>query len=66
MTTLRVPIPQDLPPALALALFELYQDLSHAVWEQYEVELLQLIMAESDPVPRAPQTFDFNDRDLPF
>ena len=66
MKTLLVPIPHDLPPALALALFELLQDLSHAVWEQYQVDLLELIRAESDPVPLATQMFDFNDRDLPF
>jgi len=65
MKTLLVPIPHDLSPALALALYELLQDLTHAVWEQYEVELLELVMAESDPVPLARQTFDFND-DLPF
>ena len=66
MKTLLVPIPHDLSPALALALYELLQDLTHAVWEQYEVDLLELIMAESDPVPLATQMFDFNDRDLPF
>ena len=66
MKALLVSIPQDLSPALALALFELHQELSHAVWEQYEVELLELIRAESDPVPLATQMFDFNDRDLPF
>lgn len=65
MKSLLVSIPHDLPPALALTLFELLQDLSHAVWEQYEVDLLEFIMAESDPVPPDRQTFDFND-DLPF
>ena len=65
MKTFPVPIPDDLPPALALALFELLQDLTHALWDQYETELIELIMAERDPVPPAQQTLDFND-DLPF
>jgi hypothetical protein len=60
-----VPIPDNLPPALALALFELLQDLSHALWDQYETDLIELIMAEPDQVPPAQQTLDFND-ELPF
>lgn len=65
MKTSSIPIPENLPPALALALCELLQDLSHALWDQYETELIELIKAESDPVPPAQQTFDFND-ELPF
>ena len=65
MKTLLVPFPDNLPPALALSFFDLLQDLSQALWDQYETELTELIMAESDPVPLARQTFDFND-DLPF
>jgi len=65
MKTLLVPFPDNLPPALALALFELLQDLSHALWDQYETDLIELIMAEPDQVPPAQQTLDFND-ELPF
>lgn len=65
MKTSLVPIPDNLPPALALALFELLQDLSHALWDQYETDLIELIMAEPDQVPPAQQTLDFND-ELPF
>ena len=65
MKTLLVPFPDNLPPALALAFFDLLQDLSQALWDQYETELTELIMAEPDQVPPAQQTFDFND-DLPF
>jgi len=65
MKTLLVPFPDNLPPALALAFFDLLQDLSQALWDQYETELTELIMAESDPLPTARQPFDFND-DLPF
>ncbi len=65
MKTLPVPIPDNLPPALALALFEFLQDLSQALWDQYETELIELIMAERNQVPPTQQTLDFND-DLPF
>ena len=65
MNTSLVPIPDNLPPALALALFDLLQDLSHALWDQYETDLIELIMAEPDHVPPAQQTLDFND-ELPF
>ena len=65
MKTSLVPVPENLPPALALALFELLQHFSDALWEQYETELIELIMAERNQVPAAQQTLDFND-DLPF
>ena len=65
MKTLPVPIPDNLPPALALALFEFLQDLSQALLDQYETELIELIMAERNQVPPTRQTLDFND-DLPF
>ena len=65
MKTLPVPIPDNLPPAPALALFEFLQDLSQALWDQYATELIELIMAERNQVPPTQQTLDFND-DLPF
>jgi hypothetical protein len=63
--TLPVTLPDDLPPAVALALFEFLQDISQALWDQYETELIELIMAERNQVPPVQQTLDFND-DLPF
>ena len=60
-----VDLRRNTQPALALALFELLQDLSHALWDQYETDLIELIMAEPDQVPPAQQTLDFND-ELPF
>jgi hypothetical protein len=65
MKTSLVPIPDNLPPALALALLELLHHLSDALWDQYETDLIELITAERNQVPAAQQTFDFND-DLPF
>ena len=65
MKTLPVTLPDDLPPAVALALFEFLQDISQALWDQYETELIELIMAERNQVPPARQALDFND-DLPF
>jgi hypothetical protein len=60
-----VSLPQDLPPAIALALFDALQNLTRALWDQYETELIELVMAERNQVPPAQQVFDFND-DLPF
>ena len=65
MKTFPVPLPEDLPPAVALALFEVLQDLTHALWNQYESDLIELIMTERDQAPDAQQVLDFND-DLPF
>ena len=58
-------LPDDLPPQTALALFDLLRGLIDALWQQYETELLELIMDEPEADPDAQQAFDFND-DLPF
>jgi hypothetical protein len=60
-----VPIPQDLPPETALALFDLLSGLTDALWQQYQTELVELIMDDRNVHPAAQQSFDFND-DLPF
>ena len=65
MKTLPFTIPVDLSPPVALALFELLQALTDALWQQYEIELLELIMEERNQCPASQQAFDFND-DLPF
>ena len=58
-------LPQDLPPETALALFELLSGLTDALWQQYETELLELIIDDLNAYPASQQSFDFND-DLPF
>ena len=58
-------LPDDLPPQTALALFDLLRGLIDALWQQYETELLELIMDEPEADIDAQQAFDFND-DLPF
>jgi hypothetical protein len=60
-----VSLPEDLPPAVALALFETLDNLTNAVWTLYETDLIELMMAEHNQVPPAQQVLDFND-DLPF
>ena len=65
MKTFPVVLPEDLPPAVALALFETLDNLSNAVWNLYESDLIALMMADRDPVPPTQQAFDFND-ELPF
>lgn len=58
-------LPRDLPPETALALFDLLSRFTDALWQQYETELVELIMDDLDAYPAAQQSFDFND-DLPF
>ncbi len=58
-------LPEDLPPAAALALFETLQHLTWQLRDQYEDELIALIVAERDPGSPSQQALDFND-DLPF
>ncbi len=65
MTTLPFTVPEDLSPPVALALFEVHQELTHALWQQYEIDLVELIMEERNQVPASQQVLDFND-DLPF
>ena len=65
MKTFPAPLPEDLPPVVALALFEALQNLTDAIWNLYETDLIGLMMAERNQVPPAQQVLDFND-DLPF
>lgn len=64
-STPRFHLPRDLPPTTALALFDLLSALTDALWQQYETELVALIMEEIDVPPVSQLTFDFND-ELPF
>ena len=65
MKTLPFMFPEDLSPPVALALFEVLQDLTDALWQQYEIDLVELIMKERNQVPASQQALDFDD-DLPF
>ena len=65
MKTLPFTIPQDLSAPVALALFELLQELTDALWQQYEIKLIELIMEDRNQCPSFQQAFDFND-DLSF
>ena len=44
---------------------ETLDNLTNAVWNLYETDLIELMMAEHNQVPPAQQVLDFND-DLPF
>jgi hypothetical protein len=65
MRSIPVSLPENLPPAVALALFETLDNLTNAVWNLCEIDLIELILAERNQVPPAQQVLDFND-DLPF
>ncbi len=65
MNTLPFTLPEDLSPPVALALFELLQALTDALWQQYEIDLVELIMEDLNQYPASQQSFDFDD-DLPF
>jgi hypothetical protein len=65
MNTLPFTIPEDLSAPVALALFELLRELTDALWQQYEIELVELIMEERNQCPASQQAFEFND-DLSF
>ena len=64
-TTHLFQLPQDLPPKTAMALFDLLSELTNALWQQYESELVKLIIEELNHSTASQQAFDFND-DLPF
>ena len=64
-TTPLFQLPEDLPPKTAMALFDFVSGLTDAFWQQYETELVELIMEERNQYPASQQAFDFND-DLSF
>jgi len=51
-------LPDDLPPQTALALFDLLRGLIDALWQQYETELLELIMDEPEADRAGPRWLD--------
>ncbi len=58
-------LPASLPAQTALTLFELFNQLADAIWEQYERDLLELRIAELDQPPDPQMSFDF-DNEPPF
>ena len=58
-------LPEELPPKTAMALFDLLSELTDALWQQYEPQLLELAIEELDDCPDSQQALDFDD-DLPF
>jgi hypothetical protein len=65
MSSLPFTLPEDLPAPVAFALFELFRDLTDALWQQYGHELIDLAMEERNQYLASQQEFDFND-DIPF
>ena len=59
------PIPGNLTPNTAMALYELLNEMAEALWHQYESELVELAIEELDHCPDSQQALDFDD-DLPF
>ncbi len=59
-------LPEDLPPQTALALFDLLTSLNEALWQQYEPELLDLLIGDSDSYDDKQMKFDLYDDLSPF
>lgn len=65
-TRFTLPLPDYWTPEQALAVYELLNDLSEAIWNRYEIDLLALITPELDENSAAqPDLFDFDDP-IPF
>jgi hypothetical protein len=59
-------LPDDWTPAQALAVYELLTDLADAIWNRYELALIEHLRSERDYGDSSqPDLFDFDDP-LPF
>ena len=58
-------LPDYWTPEQALAVYDLLNDLTEAIWNRYEIPLVELLAPELDPDAAQPDLFDFNDP-LPF
>ena len=58
-------LPDYWTPEPALAVYDLLNDLAEAIWNRYEIPLVELLAPELDPDAAQPDLFDFNDP-LPF
>lgn len=62
-----IPVPADLPPSAAFALWEWLGNLEHAVWTHYESELIPLLMVETEALNyNDPEHEPGDDDDIPF
>ena len=57
--------PPNMEPKTAMALYELLNEMSEAIWQHYESELVKIIICELYPPPTDQLSFDFDD-DIPF
>jgi hypothetical protein len=61
-----LPLPDHWTPEQALAVYDLLNDLAEAIWNRYEIPLIELLAQDLDRGNGAqPDLFDFDDP-LPF
>ena len=59
-------LPDDWTPAEALAVYEFLNDLADAIWNRYDVALIEQLRSDRDQGDTSqPDLFDFDDP-LPF
>ena len=58
-------LPEDLSPETAMALFDILNDLTHALRQHYGGEWNELTTLERNPYPANRHALDFDD-DIPF
>lgn len=58
-------IPEDWSPEQALAVYQLLTDLSHQLWERYQLQLIPLLQSERDALDHTPQLALFEPHDEP-
>jgi len=59
-------LPDDWTPAQALAVYELLTDLADAIWNRYELALIEQLRSDRDYRDSSqPDLFDFDDP-IPF
>jgi hypothetical protein len=59
-------LPDDWTPAQALAVYEFLTDLADAIWNRYDVALIEQLRSERDDGDSSqPDLFDFDDP-IPF
>ena len=65
-TRFTLQLPDDWTPEQALAVYEFLTDLADALWNRYEIPLIQLLAPELDQNDDSPlELFDFDDP-IPF
>lgn len=56
-------IPDHWSPEQALAVYHVLNDLSHQLWERYQLQLIPLLQAERDAPDHTPQLALFEPHD---